>query len=352
MHIVKRLPFLDWTRGLAVVLMIVCHTFNSFVRPDAQSFGGYMLSQFVGGMAAPLFLFMAGMTLAFQMESWDRKLLSARGRWLFALRRGAYVLGLAYLFRLSNYVGSLPDGPWQEITKVDILNAMGLAMMAFSPAALLASDKRAQLAAAGGLMIAAASPLVANLDWSQTPTLVRDYLIPMPAGGRFGFFPYGSYIGFGVAAGTVIKRSTEESLHRLMQWVTLIGLTLVSGAQYFSTLPFSVYSNSSFWTDSPGLIVIRLGVSLLMLAVAYVWTEYCAGAGWSWMQTLGRNSLMVYWTHLMIVYGAGTKQFHGSLNISRATLATLVVLGLMTGLSVAWRELKMKIAAAREGCGD
>ena len=30
--------------------------------------GPYVLSQFVGGMAAPLFLFMAGMTFAFQMD--------------------------------------------------------------------------------------------------------------------------------------------------------------------------------------------------------------------------------------------------------------------------------------------
>ena len=60
----KRFAFLDWTRGLAVVIMIQCHAFNSFVRPDLRHSGPYVYSQFVGGMAAPLFLFMAGMTLA------------------------------------------------------------------------------------------------------------------------------------------------------------------------------------------------------------------------------------------------------------------------------------------------
>ncbi|MGD0168065.1 MAG: hypothetical protein ABSC51_12395, partial [Gaiellaceae bacterium] len=29
---VKRFPFLDWMRGLAVVIMIQCHVFNSFAR--------------------------------------------------------------------------------------------------------------------------------------------------------------------------------------------------------------------------------------------------------------------------------------------------------------------------------
>jgi uncharacterized membrane protein len=54
---VKRSLRLD--AGLAVVIMIECHAFNSFVRMDLRDGGPYVLSQFVGGMAAPLFLFMA-----------------------------------------------------------------------------------------------------------------------------------------------------------------------------------------------------------------------------------------------------------------------------------------------------
>jgi len=65
----KRFPFLDWMRGLAVVIMIQCHVFNSFAVPAVRDGGPYVLSQFIGGMAAPLFLFMAGMTTGFQMES-------------------------------------------------------------------------------------------------------------------------------------------------------------------------------------------------------------------------------------------------------------------------------------------
>src|SRR5208283_255621 len=70
---VNRFPFLDWMRGLAVLIMIQCHTFNSLVRLDLRDGGPYTYSQFVGGMAAPLFLFMAGMTTGFQMESLSRR---------------------------------------------------------------------------------------------------------------------------------------------------------------------------------------------------------------------------------------------------------------------------------------
>src|SRR5438270_5495716 len=111
-------------RGLAVLVMIECHAFNSFTRVDLRDGGPYVLSQFIGGMAAPLFLFMAGMTLAFQMESLGRRETRRGARWLAALRRGGYVLGIAYLFRFSNCIASLPHPDWTELTKVDILNCM------------------------------------------------------------------------------------------------------------------------------------------------------------------------------------------------------------------------------------
>ena len=47
----------------------------------------------------------------------------------------------------------------------------------------------------------------------------------------------------------------------------------------------------------------------MTLAGAYLWTEYCSGSRWSWMQAMGKNSLMVYWVHVMIVYGALAQPF-------------------------------------------
>src|ERR1043165_4183206 len=116
--------------------MIQCHAFNSCTRVDLREGGPYVLSQFVGGMAAPLFLYMAGMTLGFQMDSSLRRESDPVARWRSALRRGAYVLFIAYLFRFSNCVASLPKPDWHEMTKVDILNCMGVAMIVLSAASL------------------------------------------------------------------------------------------------------------------------------------------------------------------------------------------------------------------------
>jgi uncharacterized membrane protein len=333
-------------RGLAILLMIQCHTFNSFARIDVREGGPYVLSQFIGGMAAPLFLFMAGMTLGFQMDGLERRESRRGRRWLVSLRRAGYIWGVAYLFRFTNVIVGLPHPDWRDFTKVDILNCMGLAMVAFSPIALLGARDRARMAALAGLAIAALSPVIANLPWAGAPSLLQEYVAPVSGQGRghFPFFPNAAYLGFGLAAGAIVKRTAEERFERLMQWSLLVGLALIFAAEYFSNIPYSLYPKSNFWTDSPALILIRTGISLVLMAGCYLWTEYCAAPGWSWMQTLGRNSLMVYWVHVMLIYGNLAYPFKQNLGIPATAFATAVVVLLMILLSVVWLRWKAQRA--------
>jgi hypothetical protein len=291
-------------------------------------------------MAGPLFLFMAGMTLGFGIERLDTRVSGPIPRWLGALRRGGYVLGIAYLFRFCNWVLSLPKGDWHELTKVDILNCMGVAMILFSVCAVAPPGWRVRLALAGALGISAAAPLVNGIEWARVPLVIHDYLAPPNGTGRFPIFPYASFLGFGLAGGIIVKRAATELLDRLMQWFFLVGLTLICTAQYFSNIPFSLYSHSSFWSDSPTLVLIRLGVTLVLMTAAYLWSAYRPLPHWSWMQTIGKNSLMVYWVHVTLVYGDIFKRWKAGLSIAQTTFATLIVVLLMIGLSVAWLRWK------------
>src|ERR1017187_9255643 len=262
---VKRFPFLDWMRGLAVVIMIQCHTFNSFTRVDLHDGGPYVLTQFVGGMAAPLFLLMAGMTTAFQMESLERREPKPLRRWLISLKRAAYILAIAFTFRFTNWLFSVPHANLSELTKVDILNCMGVGMAARAALAMFPSNSRTRFAVAAGLLIATAAPLMTNLPWG----------------------------------------------------------------------------------DSPALVVIRVGICMMIMAGAYLWTEYCAGPGWSWMQAMGKNSLQVYWVHVMIVYGSLVGPIKRTLSIPQGALATVIVTLTMIAMSALWLAWKSRRAARR-----
>jgi hypothetical protein len=298
-------------------------------------------------MAAPLFLLMAGMTTAFQMESLERREPKALRRWLISLRRAAYILAIAFTFRFTNWLFSVPHASVAEMTKVDILNCMGVGMAVLAVGSVFQGESRIRFAVAAGIVIAAASPLMANLPWSGTPALLQEYLVPGPGRGRFAFFPWVSYIAFGQAIGAIVRRAPVERFERLMQWSTLIGLGMISTGQYFSNLPYSVYTNANFWTDSPALIVIRVGICLMIMAGAFLWTEYCVGSGWSWMQAMGKNSLMVYWVHVMIVYGSLVRPIKRSLSVPQATLATIIVTVMMIAMSAGWLAWKARQAARR-----
>lgn len=338
-------------RGLAVLIMIQCHTFNSFARLDVRQGGPYVLSQFVGGMAAPLFLFMAGMTFGFQMESLERREPNPRRRYLAALRRAGYILAIAFAFRISNWVASLPRPDWQEIFKVDILNSMALAMAAFAAIAALGARDRVRWSIAAALAVAALAPLVEALPWAGVPQIAQDYLAPGDTRGRFPFFPYAAYIGFGLASGAIVKRTPAENLDRLMQWCAIGGFALIVTAHYFANIPFTIYSVEDFWRSGPSLIFIRVGISLAMLAAAYLWTTYLAAPRWSWMQALGKTSLLVYWVHIMLVYGNIMKHYKRTMSAPQTALAVCVVVALMVALAAArlrWKDRMGKKPAAKE----
>src|SRR5450432_2483183 len=97
----SRLLYLDWVRGVAAIIMLQGHVFNSFTRQDLRTGGPYLLSQFVGGMPPAIFLFLTGVTLAFLMDSSERKGFSPGRRVWSALNRAGFLLGIAFLFRIQ-----------------------------------------------------------------------------------------------------------------------------------------------------------------------------------------------------------------------------------------------------------
>ena len=341
-----RLSFLDWSRGLAVVIMLQGHVYHSFNRTDLRTEGPFMLSQFFGGMGPAIFLVLTGITLAFLMDRRERQGLGPMDRWKAALRRAGYLFSLAFLFRLQLWVFGLPGSPWTDLFRVDILNCMGFGIGLMSVMAIFTTAERVRLCAALGLAIAALSPLVSILNWSWLPPQVSAYLVPSYQ--YFAFFPWASFIAFGLSIGSALRLARPEHMNRLMQWGTLAGLVLIVGGQYFSNMTYSFYPKSEFWLNSPGLIVIKLGAVLLIIAFPFIWTEFAVGAAWSWLRQLGTTSLLVYWVHIELVYGRWFGAFKESLSNMQCAFITVLVVALMLGLSVVktrWGSLRHVLAS-------
>jgi hypothetical protein len=138
-----------------------------------------------------------------------------------------------------------------------------------------------------------------------------------------------------MAAGSAIRITKQEDMPRLMLWMLGIGLGLVMAARYAADLPYSIYPKTDFWLDSPALAMIKLGVVLAMLAIAFLWVN--AGLEtqkWSVFRQLGTTSLLVYWVHIELVYGRWLGVFKESLGVIPVLLLTAVLLMLMVALSL------------------
>ncbi|MGD0500830.1 MAG: hypothetical protein ABSC23_20645 [Bryobacteraceae bacterium] len=339
-----RLEYLDWLRGLGAAIMLQGHVFDSFLKNDLRDGGAYRLSQFAGGMPPAIFLFLTGVTLAFLMDSTERKGLAGRARVVTAFRRSGYLFFLAFAFRLQLWIFGWP-APWTDLFRVDILNCMGFAIATLSVMAVFRTADRVRLCAILGLAIAFASPLVTQMDWSGAPWLIRGYIIPDLR--TFGFFPWAAYLAFGMSAGSAIRVIPPEATERAMQWAALLGGAMLLASQYFANQPYSFYAKSDYWLNSPAQVLGKQSVILLLLALAFLWTRY-AGAGgrpgWSWVRQFGTTSLLVYWVHIELVYGRGLWFLKSSLTVPQTVIAAVWVILLMLALSTA-KTYRHRIAA-------
>jgi hypothetical protein len=219
---------------------------------------------------------------------------------------------------------------------------MGVATALLSVVALAPdSASRFRWAALAGILMAGFAPVIADADTSGIPAFLRDYLVP---GVWFSIFPWGAFLAFGLACGSMIPKIEQEAWGRVTQWGALCGFGLILLGIYCSQLPFSIYPSADFWVDSPALIACKMGTTLLLGAVAFLWTEYLS-PGASFVRLLGTTSLAVYWVHIELVYGNSLWFFKERLMPWESVLACLAVITAMVVMSWAihryratWRE--------------
>jgi uncharacterized membrane protein len=336
MKTANRLLYLDWVRGLAAVIMLQGHVFHSFLRDDLRPSGPYVFSQFLGGMPPTIFLFLTGITLAFLMDSQDRKNLPVLSRWGGAFRRAGYLFTMAFAFRLqlwlfTRWFSPSTGAPWTEMLKVDILNCMGFGIATLAILAMIPSRIRIWVASATGLVIAMVSPLITQAGLTNFPSLLRDYLVP--SYNYFSFFPWAAYIAFGIALGSALRVFPREKMTALMQGLAVAGIALAFGANLVCSRGPKIYSKVDFWLDGPTLILIKSGVVLILLAFAYVWLSHPSAQSWSWIRQLGTTSLLVYWVHIELVYGHWLGWMKSDLSLGETTALAAVIIALMIGLS-------------------
>jgi uncharacterized membrane protein len=329
---ISRRNYLDWARGVAVLVMIQAHILDAWTLPSERSTRAFAFLNLLGGFAAPLFLWLAGLALVLAAErirvrTGDR---SEAGRIL--MRRGAEIFVLAFLFRVQAFIVS-PGNPLVSLLRVDILNIMGPSLIGAALLWRVAAGARtaAAVCAAAAAVLALVTPVVRNSEWlTALPPVLQWYVSPAGNHSTFTVFPWAGFVFAGAAAGALLASVSDSSERRTLCWLATAGAGLALASYWASTRP-SIYPASAFWTTSPTYFGIRVGVLMIAVTASFALTPLARTLprAFAALARLGRHSLFIYWIHVELVYGYATAVLHRRLPLPLNVIAFLIFVAAM-----------------------
>jgi uncharacterized membrane protein len=363
-----RRAYIDWARGLAVLLMIEAHTLDAWTRLSSRTGRPFGYAAILGGFAAPLFLWLAGIGVALSAGSLSRRG-ERRGVVVETVaRRGLEIFVLAFLFRLQAFIVS-PGSYAVTLFRVDILNIMGPAIVASGIVWGLAAPARrsgtglksttehpertepkrqsfsvalggpARLVAAyAGLACACAmvTPIVrAAAAVDALPIWWQWYIRPYGDYTTFTLFPWTGFVFAGAGCGVLLENASDGRTERRVLTAFAVAGAAVLVLGFATATRASIYAQSSFWTSSPTYFAIRVGVLMLGLAILAGMVGAISARRGLLLARLGRSSLFIYWIHVELVYGYATWPLRHRLPIWGTAVAFVLFSGLMYGAVVA-----------------
>jgi len=346
----KRLGYIDWLRGFACLAMFQVHCYDSWLTPQAKNTAFYGWSRFGGILPAPLFLFLAGISVALVTDRMRKKGVEPRQIALKTVHRGGEVLVLGLLFRVQEFVLGFPWSPWTDLLRVDVLNVIGVSIMLMGLVCWMAQGRAANVAAAVGsaaLIAMLAPPLWTTWRPRWLPWFLESYVngvhnLDKPQPWLFPIFPWAAFAFAGLAVGFVLFSGwAEENPGITVSLLGAAGVAIYYISMWLDASPVRLYAVYDYWHTSPNFFLARVAMLLGVLFVGYAWCRWGAGQwGFSPLMQMGQTSLLVYWVHIEFVYGRLSILGKGAQTIPGATLGLLIIFAAMVLLSLARTKSK------------
>lgn len=321
--------------------MIEAHTVDAWTVTDAivREDPRFKLLQFLAGWAAPMFLFLAGVSVSLAGASHLRKGKSVREASWLVQKRGWQVVLMAYVFRLQSFMLS-PTSTLSSLLKVDILNVMGLTMVM---AAWCWARGKTLRSSAGWLLVPAALCVILaqySSGW-EWPLILGDrlqgYVRLIGTNSNFAVLPWGGFVFAGAWLGRILAAPRDEAQDRALHIrIAVAGMVIFAGAYAASFVP--AFTPSQFWTNSSSWFLIRIGVILQLTYLAWLWMQRRTRDRWSPMLVFGKTSLFVYWVHVEVVYGFPTYPLRHELSMGGVLVAYAVFTLVMLGAAILWQR--------------
>lgn len=348
----ERIVYIDILRGWAGLVMIEVHVFNAFIEPSIKESAWFGILNFVNGLVAPAFLFVAGMVFVIVSE---RKLEAfRRGGSAFwkQISRIGLIWGIGYglhlpFFSLRRTISETTNDGWLRFFQVDILQCIAVGLLFLFLVRLMLRQRRVFevfLWISTSVFVFAA-PFLWEFDFGR---FVHPAIAAYLNGMHYSLFPVFPWLGFMLAGGLVgirfmsnVDQEGEGSFIRTMLWAAGVLLAVY----FLIDLPIVVPYASTAIRSNPLFLALRLGIILLLLTLCW-WYDRRRRMANSFVLDVSRETLLVYSAHLLVIYGtfwgdrslAGT--YGGSFSTFQCVLATVALAAAMVLAARLWGSVK------------
>ena len=348
-----RLLFIDLLRGWAILVMIEVHVFNAFIMPSLKETHWFSVLNYINGLVAPSFLFISGFAFIISTQSQHDEL----HKFGSLFRKKMMRIGLIFLvgyslhvpfFSLAKIFREATPQLWISFCNVDVLQNIGVGLLYILLARVfIKSDKIFyNFLLISSVVFVVISPYIWDHDFARYfPIPIASYFNPV-YGSFFPLFPWIGFLLAGAVSSILYLKAREAGNEKnFMMQTAIFGLILIAvGHFYLSPIFPKTYTEIK---PHPVFFIERLGYVFVLLCLCWYYISKVETKGGLVIET-GRESLLIYWLHLQIIY---RMLWHGesfdsmikqSYNPWQCLLFTLGLIALMMGVAKIWGNFKRK----------
>lgn len=348
--------------------MIETHVLNGMLNPVYTHSPAFKVLNFINGLVAPAFLFASGMAFAIATRRKLADYLSLRPPLFRQFGRLALLLIIGYglhipKFEYHHLRYDVGEAAWRSFAQVDVLQCIAVSLLILQLLLLMLRTERRVYAAAVILLtgIVFTTPLIWGIDfWNLLPIPPAEYFNGLHAS-LFPLFPWAAFVLAGALSGYFYLESSGAATRSSaplpghppgpagarasMTRFVWFGIAMAAASFMIEPLASVLYPVYDYWRMSPSFTMLRTGLVMLVLASLYFYERARGFSPSSLLALAGRESLLVYTVHLMIIYG----NFNGPHLVDRIAfrfgfpevfaLSTLLI-ALMVLLALVWNLIK------------
>ena len=351
-----RIIFIDLMRAFAVIQMVQGHTVDALLAPELRSdqFPVYFLWNFMRGLTAPIFMFTAGTVFTYLFRLVDEPFHN-NPRVKKGFNRFILLVFIGYLLRYPTYTifdfSNVTQDRLDIFFAVDVLQLIGFGLLFVMLSSYIAEKLKLSdtiVFTFISLFFFIATPFFSKMNWLYYfPQPIAGYFYP-GSGSLFPLFPWAGYVVLGGVLGSYLARNPMVfKTNKFSFNLALFGFALIFVSE-ISLLISGKYFNYYFVTSSYTLdtIVFRVGFVLVLNSFVSYISQRIESIP-RIVILVGRNTLLIYIVHLMVIYGSawnpGLSLIYGSsLKVPMTVFFALLMITLMGLMVILLNKLKLR----------